>query len=107
MSAIIYIVFVAISALSLLAGAWLDTQLQPLISLQWVQQALIDTAAYLLSYVVAVWGFILLVAIFGKHIEGEGEGVKNISATSTLIAVGAQVGIPLSLLVWLTITTVL
>jgi hypothetical protein len=88
-----YLTYIILLIAATIGGAWLNSQLQPIIDLEWIQQSLIGAVSYLFGYVIFVWGYILVTAVFVKEGKNAGE----------LIGIGALVGIPLSIIVGLVI----
>lgn len=99
---IIYVTFVLISIIAMFSGAWLNGGLQPIISLDWVQQGLVNTASYLFAYVIALWLSMFFIVIFRKKLNNFSGVNENhgISIASTVISIIALVAIPLTLIVW-------
>ena len=90
----VYLAYIFLLIVSAIGGSWLNSQLQPIIDLEWIQQSLIGAASYLFGYVIFVWGYILMTAVFVK---------KDDKDAGELIGIGALVGIPLSIIIGLVI----
>lgn len=91
-----YLTYIILLIAATIGGVWLNSQLQPIIDLEWIQQVLIKAISYLFGYVIFVWGYILATTVFVK---------KDDKDTGALIGIGALVGIPLSIIVGLVIST--
>lgn len=105
-----YLIWVVLIFISLLVGGWMRGYLTPVISLWFVQEAAVNAISALAGYVVLVWGYILVTAVFRKKIDHSEAGGRSEMSTpnliSSLIAVGALVGIPLSIILWILIDSI-
>lgn len=104
-----YVAYCVLLITGLLCGAWLNARLQPVVELPWVQQSLITAMSALFGYVILVWGYLLVVSLFGTDSKGpeyDSKAGTPTSLLSQLITIGALVGIPLSLIVGSVINSV-
>ncbi len=98
---LIYLGFALLSFAWLFASAGMNNELQQLISLEFVQQELIETTSYLFGYIISVWLFIIL-AICYRFFSDETK-IENDSCPSffsQVVSVIALVAIPLTFIIW-------
>lgn len=102
MDVALYISYFIVLLIAYVGSRWLDSLLQPIISVDWVQQVLIDTSTFLFLYIIMFWGVLVVTAVFHNRTRNSvtDRFAKAASSfTSELITYGALVGIPLTLII--------
>lgn len=98
-----YIAYISIFCVAVLGSTWFSSQIEPVLSLVWVQQALLKWTSFLFAYIVAVWLTVFYIAIFRKKVnesEGSLSSQGYMTTGQALIGFVALVAIPLSIILW-------